>query len=185
MIETINIKIETERLVLRNLKVSDVSQDYVDWLNNPEINKYLSCANTFQTMESCLAYVQSYQRRNGAVLIGIFLKEHGLHIGNLTFSTIDWHNKTVAIGISIGRKECMGKDLAGEALTVIVKHCFEQLGFQRLWAGINTRNKRALSLYMKCRFKVERLLRESSNINGEFQDSYIVSVLKTDLRLES
>ncbi len=181
MIEPIVIKIETERLVLRNLKSNDVSQDFVDWLNNPEINKYLSCADTFQTMETCISYVQSYQSRNDVALIGIFLKEKSLHIGNLTLSAVDSHNKSVTIGISLGRKEYMRKGFAKEALTAMVKYCFEQLKFHRLSAGINVYNTISLNLFIKCGFKVEGFLRESSNINGEFQDSYIVSVLKTYL----
>ncbi len=179
----IAIKIETKCLVLRNLESNDVTQNYVDWLNNPEINKYLSCANTFQTMEACISYVQSYQKRNDAALIGIFLKENGLHIGNLTFSTVDWHNKSVAVGISIGRKEYTRKGLAKEALSSIVEHCFEQLKFHRLWAGINVENIRSLNLFIKCGFKIEKFLRDSSNINGKLQDSYIVSVLEKDLYL--
>ena len=38
MAETIIIRIETKRLILRNLKVEDVSEEYVNWLNDPEIN---------------------------------------------------------------------------------------------------------------------------------------------------
>ena len=75
----------------------------------------------------------------------------------------------------------MGKGFAREALTAIVKYCFEQLGLRRLYAGINVRNIRSLNLYIKCGFTVEKLLPESSNINGELQDSYIVSVLESDL----
>ena len=163
------------------MELSDVSQDYADWLNDPEVNKYLSCTNRFQTVESCLAYVEAYQRRDDAAIMGIFWKENGLHIGNLTFSIINQHDKSVGIGISLGRKECMGEGVAREALAAIVKHCFEQLGFYRLWAGVNVRNIRCLNLFIKCGFKVEKLLPKSNNINGELQDSYIVSILKSDL----
>lgn len=53
-----DIRIETENLILRNMHLNDVSQEYVNWLNNPEINKYLSCAVKYQTMKSCLDYVR-------------------------------------------------------------------------------------------------------------------------------
>jgi len=46
------IKIETERLVLRSLELEDISKDYVDWLNDPAVNKYLSCATAHQTRET-------------------------------------------------------------------------------------------------------------------------------------
>lgn len=181
MIKIVTIKIETRRLILKNLQLNDISHDYVNWLNNPEINKYLSCANIPQTMETCMAYAQSYQKRNDAALIGMFLKEALLHIGNLTLSTIDWHNKTVAIGTTIGRKEYMGKGLAREALTATVKYCFEELGLHRVWAGINTTNTKSLKLYKECGFKIEGLLREANNVNGKFQDGHLLSVLQTDV----
>jgi len=176
-----HIKIETERLVLRSLLLSDISQDYVDWLNDPEINKYLSISNTVQTIETCRSYVQSYQENNDAVLMGIFLKDNGLHIGNLTFSTLDWGNKTVAIGISIGRKEYMGKGLAREALSAIVRYCFQQLGLLRLWAGVNISNIRSLNLFFKSGFKFEKLLHESELAHGALEACYIMSINKKDL----
>lgn len=182
MNECLTIYIETERLALRNMSVNDVSKDYVDWLNDPEINKYLSCANTVQTMESCLSYVQSYEERNDKALIGIFLKNDGLHIGNLTISSLDWQNKTGTIGISIGRKEFWGRGLAREAMTAIIKHGFEALGLHRMQAGVNTKNIMSVNLFVKSGFKIEGLLRDSSKIGDEFHDGYILSVLETDLK---
>lgn len=175
-----NIRIETERLVLRSLELNDITQDYVDWLNNPEINKYLSCANTIQTMETCRSYVQSYQQRSDTALIGMFVKENGLHIGNITFSTIDWSKKTAAIGISIGRKECMRKGLAREALSSIVKYCFQQLGLLRLWAGVNVSNKKSLNLFIKSGFKFEKFFQVSELTNNSRENGYIMSIFKND-----
>lgn len=176
----IDINIETDRLILRNFDEKDISQDYVNWLNDPEVNRYLSCAGVPQTMESCISYVRSYEGRNDTALIGIFLRDNDLHIGNLTLSTIDWQNKSGVIGISIGRKEYMGKGLAKEALSALVKYCFEQLGLLRLQAGVHVRNIRSVNLFTKCGFKRERLLQESSVIDGEVQDGYIVSISRTD-----
>ncbi len=176
-----NIRIKTERLFLRNLQLDDISQDYIDWLNDPEINKYLSSSNSRQTLESCQQYVMSYQQNDDAALIGVFLKDNGVHIGNLTFVATEWRNKTTAIGIAIGRKECMGKGFAVEALSAAAKYCFETLGFNRLYARVNVQNIRALGLFLNSGFRIEGILRKSDNIDGEFQDSYMVSLLKTDL----
>ncbi len=78
MDKPIRIKIETERLVLRSLLLSDISQDYADWLNDPEINKYLSHSDVVQTIATCRNYVQSYQENHDKALIGIFVKDKGL-----------------------------------------------------------------------------------------------------------
>lgn len=174
------IKIETERLALRNLELNDVSQDYADWLNDPRVNKYLSCAKTFQTIETCRSYVKFCQQQINSVLIGVFLKKNALHIGNLTLTAIDWRYKTAAIGISIGRKKYMGKGLAREALTAIVGYCFQQLGFCRLWAGVNVSNIKSLNLFIKSGFKIEKFLKESKITNNACEDGYIMFIFKSD-----
>ncbi len=174
-----NIKIETDRLKLRNMTLQDVSQDYVDWLNDPEISKYLSCANTVQTMESCLAYVQSYVGQNDKALISIFSKKNGLHIGNVTLS-FDWNNKGGTVGISLGRKEYMGIGLASEALNNIVNYCFRELKLHRIQAWVSEKNLNSIKLFLNCGFKVEGYLRDKSLINREFQNSYILGILENE-----
>jgi RimJ/RimL family protein N-acetyltransferase len=179
--KSLNIRTETKRLVIRSMRLTDLSQHYADWLNNPEFNKYLSTAYNHQTIESCSAYLQSYEGQTNSVLLGIFLKTNDSHIGNLTLSFIDWYNKSCWVGISIGRKEYKGKGMAKEVLLEIAKYCFDQLDLHRVQAGVNANNIDSLSLFTKCGFKVEGLLRSSNNINGKLEDSYILSVLKTDL----
>jgi RimJ/RimL family protein N-acetyltransferase len=180
-LENLIINIETNRLLLRNLKTSDVSQEYVKWLNDPEINKYLGCANTIQTIESCLAYVHGYEGRNDVALIGMFNKSDDLHIGNITLSFIDWHNKAVAVGISIGRKKYISKGIGRESLRATVQYCFHNLGLHRITSGINVNNLRSLNMFVNCGFKIEGLLRGSNIINSKFEDSYLLSVLESDL----
>ena len=171
--------IETEHLILQNLKLGDVSQKYVNWLNDPEINKYLKPTGASQTMESCLDYVISYEGRDDKALIGIFMKDDGLHIGNVTLSTIDWQNKVGTIGICIGRKEYLGKGFGKEGLSAIVKYCFQQLGLCRLQAYLSTDNMKSLNLFEKCGFEVEKLLHGTSDIDGRPKDDYIVTITRS------
>jgi RimJ/RimL family protein N-acetyltransferase len=176
-----NINIETKRLKLRNLQFYDISSDYIDWLNDPDVNKYLCCANSVQTKESCLEYVRSYEGKNDKALIGVFFKDNGLHIGNLTLSEIDWHNKIGFIGICIGRKEYARRQLAKEALTAMIKYGFSLLELHCFRAGINVTNEVSINLFPRCGFKIAETLKKSDFINGEFQDGYVVSICETDV----
>ena len=178
-----DIYIETERLLLKNLQESDISQNYIDWLNDPEINKYLGCASKIQTRESCISYVRSYGNSNDTALVGIFRKNSDLHIGNVTLSFIDWHNQSVSVGISIGRKEYQGYGLGEEALNGIIQHCVRKLEMYRITAGVNVNNFQSLQLFLKCGFKVEALLRSANNIENKLEDSYLLSLLKSELIL--
>lgn len=170
------INIETEHLILRNMRLSDVSQDYADWLNDPEVNRHLSCAEIHQTIESCTNYVRSYENRNDRALIGIYLKGNGLHIGNLTLSTIDWKDKTGTVGICIGRKGYTGKGLGKEALGAAVQYCFNQLGLDRLQAYLNVENTKSLNLFKGCRFRIEGVLKGRGMVNGKPSDDCLVAI---------
>lgn len=177
--ETINIRIETERLILRNMKIEDVSEEYVNWLNDSDINQYISTANTIQTNDSCRAYVESYEGRNDVALIGIFLKDKNIHIGNLTLSPpIDWRNKRASIGITIGRKEYHRMGYAGEALKAIMTYCFQNMRLHHLWAGVNTDNIASIKLFQKCDFKIDGLLRDPRKRDDKFRYAYTLSVFK-------
>ena len=92
------IYFNTERLLLKNLKTEDITNDYVMWLNDPIINMYLSPTDADHTMESCFLYVESYEETDEKALIGIFVKDSGIHIGNLTLSAISWRKKIGAVG---------------------------------------------------------------------------------------
>ena len=182
MAETITIRIETKRLILRNLKVGDVTEEYVNWLNDPDINRYISTANSMQTNYSCIAYVESFEGRNDVALVGIFLKDENIHIGNLSlFPPIDWHNKKASVGITIGRKEYLGMGYATEGLNAIKEYCFNSLKLHHLWAGVNTDNITSIKLFLRCGFKIDGRLRGLRNNDGEFQYGYTLSVIQNGM----
>lgn len=174
-----NIQIETRNLVLRNFVIDDITQDYIDWLNDHQTNKYLSL-NSKQTFESCESYVKSFVGRHDTFLLGIFNKENLLHIGNLTVSMIDLPNQSAWVGISIGRKEFLGKGLAKEALTSFINYSFQEIGLHSINAGVTTKNIRSLNLFIKCGFKIRGLLTESGFTDGEYEDGYILSVIESE-----
>lgn len=177
--ERIAIRIEPKRLTLRNLTVKDVSEEYVNWLNDSDINKYLSTSNIVQTSDSCIAYVESFEGRNDVALVGIFLKDKNTHIGNLTlFPPIDWLNRKASVGISIGRKEYQGMGYAEEALNAIKEYCFKRIKLHHLWAGVNVDNIASIKLFQKCGFKIDGLLRDPRKRDGEFRYGYTLSVFE-------
>ncbi len=102
-----------------------------------------------------------------------------MHIGNVTLS-FDWNNKVGTVGISLGRKEYMGFGLASEALNNIVNYCFRELKLHRIQAGVSEKNLNSIKLFLNCGFKVEGYLRDSSLINREFQNSYILGILENE-----
>ena len=53
-------KIKTPRLIIKSLQVEDVSNKYIDWLNDIEINQYLEVRFKAQNYESCVSFKSRY-----------------------------------------------------------------------------------------------------------------------------
>lgn len=170
----------TRRLVVRNLQPDDVTPAYPIWLNDPEINRFLE-QKIEHTIDTCREYIESCTGQEGRSLLGIFLQEPQLHLGNITFSRIDWERRFAIVGITLGRKEFMGKGLAKEAMLAVQKYCFERLGLHRLQAHVAEGNLRSISFFLTCGFKVEANLRESEFLEGQFQSVYIFGILEDEM----
>jgi len=179
--ELTQIQIETPSLIIRNLLVEDVTKDYAEWLNDPQVNQNLSI-NSHQTKESCIEYVQSFENRKDSLLLGLFIKGKNVHIGNISISMINIPNRTAWIGISIGRKEYWGKGLAKEALTSTITYLFNNSVLHSINAGVTVDNLSSVNLFIKSGFKIVGLLKESSMVNGKYEDCYILTVLESDIQ---
>ena len=99
--------IEGERIFLRRLTEEDASEDYVRWMNDPEINQYLESRFYTQTIESTKAFIRSVTNDNN-YQFGIFDKATGRHIGNIKLGGINFHDKSADIGFLIGEKSFWG-----------------------------------------------------------------------------
>lgn len=145
-------RLESARLIIRRLRETDVSQKYVDWLNDPAVNQYLAIKSLPQNIDTVRNYVRSYENRTDGFLLGVFDKANSTHMGNVTFSHIDWDNKIGAIGIAIGDVSYWGKGYATEALILGINLAFSRFKFSKLVAGIDHRNIASLKLFKRLGF---------------------------------
>lgn len=150
--------IKGEKVILKKLSVSDVTQRYVDWLNDKEANAFLSVRDVSQDIDMVREYVSSYENRDDKLLLGIFEKNKVIHLGNITFSSIEWENKLAWIGISIGDKNYWKKGLATEALSLVADFAFSKLKLHKLKAGIEEENLPSQKLFKKVGFVQESKL---------------------------
>lgn len=101
-------------------------------------------------------------------------------IGLCMIALIDRHNKRCNIGISIGEKDQWGLGYGREALRALVEHSFGALGMNRIGAEVYAYNERSLRLFSSIGFVREGLIRQAVCKRGEYADSVILGLLKSD-----
>jgi ribosomal-protein-alanine N-acetyltransferase len=182
--QEMDIKIETPRLCLRTLQEEDVSQAYVDWLNDPEVNRYLETRHALQTLASCSDFVKRCNSEKSEHLLGVFLRESQSHIGNVKLGFIDDIHSRGQISLFIGEKTLWGRGFAREIVYAITKYGFEEAGLERIEAGCYEENLSSLRVFLSVGYTVEGFFRSHAvSESGRRTGCFWMGLLKHDFKL--
>tara|TARA_B100000795_G_C22773004_1_gene428723 strand:- start:282 stop:851 length:570 start_codon:yes stop_codon:yes gene_type:complete len=179
--------LKTTTIQLKPLSVSDYSIEYLDWLNNEKINRYLETRWEKQTEKKIKTFIRGMEVANDSILYGIIFQN--IHVGNIKIGPIDWNHNNAEIGYFIGSANYTGKGLATEALGRVTKFAFEDLGLNKCLAGSYSGNVNSIKVLQKVGFTLEGVLKNSLTGPEGFEDhllygyerkDFLKSNLKTD-----
>lgn len=158
-----------ERIYLRRLTENDVSEDYVRWMNDPDINQYLESRFYTHTIESTKAFIRSVTNDNN-YQFGIFTKDENKHIGNIKVGGINLYHRYADIGFLIGEKDYWGMGIATEAIGLATDFAFNTLKLHKLWGGAYSPNVGSVKAFIKNSYEQEGIKRSQYLCNGEYVD---------------
>jgi UDP-4-amino-4,6-dideoxy-N-acetyl-beta-L-altrosamine N-acetyltransferase len=87
--------------------------------------------------------------------------------------------RTGEFGITLGDPEYRGKGYGKDMLLTLIKYGFDQLNLNRIWCEVYSNNE-SIHLYRKIGFKDEGILRQHVFKDGEYLDSYMLGMLKSE-----
>ncbi|MEX6780044.1 GNAT family N-acetyltransferase [Limnospira fusiformis] len=175
------LEIQSERLYYKELTEDDVTENYVSWLNHPNINRYLELRHQVHTLESCRDFVVRMATSETDYLFGIFLNTEKKHIGNIKIGFINQDHKTAQLGLLIGDTNFWGQGFASEAIQTMTKWCFDSLGLQKLEAGCYEDNMGSLRAFLKSGYQVEGFLRSHVLLKGRRTGNFCLGVLPCEV----
>ncbi len=165
-------RIEGDRVYLRRLTEADATENYVRWMNDPEINQYLECRFYTHTIESTKAFIRSVTNENN-YQFGIFLKDNDKHIGNIKIGNINQYHRSADIGFLIGEKEYWGMGFATEAVGLATAFGFDVLKLHKLWGGLYAPNIGSFRAFQKNGYEQEGIKKSQFLCKGVFVDDYL------------
>jgi ribosomal-protein-alanine N-acetyltransferase len=165
-----SLVLNTERLILEPLSLKHATQKYVNWLNDPEVYKYLETRGG-QTIEKLKSYI-NHLTKNKVLIWAIIDKVSNIHIGNIKIDPINEIHKFGEYGILIGDKEYWGKGFAREASEEVLNYFFKNNYLRKINLGVVEKNIEAINLYKKLGFQQEGYLLKHL-IYDEFEENVI------------
>jgi RimJ/RimL family protein N-acetyltransferase len=174
-------QIRTERLLLRELGPEDCSAEYVGWLNDPEVNRFLETRHERQDEARVRSFVETVRARDDAFLFGIFLAEGGRHIGNIKVGPIRAVHRLAEISLFIGDRSSWGRGYAAEAIGALSRYAFEQLGVEKLSASMYAPNVASTKAFLKVGYREEGRRRRHVMLDGDRVDMFELGLVPDDL----
>ncbi len=166
-----------EKICLREVRPSDVNENYYNWMNDPVVTAYLESRYYPNSIEFLTEYVRKLDGDRNTIFLAIVLKENSKHIGNIKLGPINWINRIGDIGILIGVKNCWGKGYASGAIKLMSQYAFNTLNLHKITAGCFESNKGAVKAFQKSGFAREGVLEEHYYCNGEYRDITLLGLI--------
>jgi len=143
----------TSNYLLRPIDLrNDNLQNYLQWMRDVESNQYILGVNPSFTLDELKIYVAEKNSSASAVLLGIYTKDEGVHIGNVKLEPLVV-GSTGVLGILIGDKNMRGKGVGFEVITELLKYAFNTLSLDYISLGVHSNNLPAIHLYERIGFK--------------------------------
>ena len=152
-VDVTNIRIETDRLILRPWRQEDL-EDFYEYARVDGVGQ-MAGWQPHESMEKSQAILDCFIREKKT--FALELKDSGKVIGSLG---LEARGRNVGIpeelqGREIGyvlSKDCWGKGLMPEAVKAVIDYCFSVLGFDYLTCGHFARNNQSRRVIEKCGF---------------------------------
>lgn len=182
--------LETPRLRIRPSVWEDLDAFY-RWEQRPEVTEFFSIRDG-QTMEETARKFLEDQENPKAEQFTIVLKPSASEafgmqtadteenkIGRIVLADIEQGWKGELWRIYLADTALRGQGLGREAMLAVMRHCFCDLGFERLYLDHYTGNSAAY-LYQSLGFQYEGVLRRNCRKNGVLYDVHLMSMLREE-----
>ena len=173
--------LQSKNLIFKPLSLEHLSNDYVNWLNDKGVNKYLEIGDdyTLDKLENFLIEVE----KKDIYFWAIHLKKNDTHIGNIKIDPINYKHGLGEYGILIGRKSEWGKGYAKESSLKIIEYCFKKLNLRKITLGVVEKNIAAFNLYKKIGFEIEGRYKNHGFYCNEY--CHVIRMAKFNLKIRN
>jgi len=176
----VNVEILGPHVLMRPISSLEITSEYIDWLNNPDINQYLEVRYSNQTKKSAVEYINFLRSQPHLEMFAILTKKDQRHIGNMTISVVDRYQNG-CYGLMLGEQNAWKLGIGAECTALMLELFFCHMNIRRVWGMAYSENQRATDILERFGFVQEGLLREQViDSRGDLDDFKVFGMLKSE-----
>ncbi len=168
--------LQESRIYLRLMEEKDIPYK-VKWINDPEVRRSLNFDYPISEIGT-KHWLNQVALDNGRRDFMVCLIENNVPIGYGGLLNIDMKNSKAESYMGIGDKDYWGKGYGKEVRQALLRYAFQELGLNRVYSLVWSKNERMINLNIKVGLEIEGLLKADVFSHGEYRDRYIMSILR-------
>ena len=175
------IQINSDRLLLRSIQIEDADSIFL-YRSNAVVNQYQGwIPKTIEDVHNFIINKVSTEINHPGTWFQFVIieKEHSKIIGDIGVHFLSSDAFLVELGCTLSQ-EYQGKGYAFEAVKATINYLFDELGKHRIVVSIDSRNLPSIRLIERLGFRKKGLVKENSELNGEWVDDLVYAVLKDE-----
>lgn len=172
------VTIEAQGYRLKPFHATDITDRYVNMLNNPLVNRFLEIRWCPQTRETTQNFVNSFYAGEEKFIWGLFDATTSLFIGTATLYQINRRYGSGEIGLMIGDVSYWGKGASMATMAMIIEHAIQDLKLRRLTGGSYAVNHGMNFTFKRLGFRREgQYVKAAVTETGDYMDVYKWAIL--------
>lgn len=172
-----------ENLQLNRFTERYITAEYVSWINDQRINRYMFAGRIPLSIEKTrvpdfknemmFAVTTNLSAENkGPESVLVRGNSFDKYIGTTSVNSIDWVSRRCEIGYMIGNPDYWGAGLATELVGLLCDYCFNRLNFNKIEAGVVEGNTASVKVLEKNGFKKYGEMPEEYYLEGKYLSSH-------------
>ena len=173
--------LEGPRIKLCKFDERSIIPEYIAWLNDPEVNKFLDTGRFPISANEVFApkdeknlmfmikadfYVEDIGGKE------IMDKDYNKYIGTCSLHKIDWITRKGEIGYMIGNKQYWGHGVATEVIELLTDYAFNRLNLNKLIAGVVGGNIGSITALERNGYKEFAKFEQDHFVDGKFINTW-------------
>ena len=170
---TFTVECRAGTIELREFRPSDITSDYVDWMNDFDVVRYTFQTNKLHSVGSISDYVERQLASDEAHFFGVF--HEGKHIGNINLEPFTGREGCAEVSYIIGRKEYWNKGVASAVVKAVADYGLGELGYGKVLADPFVVNAPSIRVLEKAGLEIVGRFSGKAEVDGEPVDSVMMS----------
>lgn len=171
LLEQNNLQLNGDKVYLRPLGNADISEQYLRWLNDEQINQYSERRGKNYTLKDLHNYIDEANTSFNLLQLGIFISQDSSHVGNISLRITNIGARVAEVATLIGETDYWGRGIIVDAAKTLIHFAFQKIKLRKITLGNYSLNRASTFKSKQLGATLEGRFRESALINGEYVDT--------------